>query len=793
MKSLDANAEEVQSLRSGASPELVKVGGALADLRASVQRTVTRSYNQFVGIGAQDLNAQEVNRILTITQNKTVKRKSEIKSKMDAFKRVIGDDPRAADLIRVRRDLKGGLYSSYDLILQIIPKMRFAVRTITNSIISPDDFTKKSIAFDFADNQLTEQQKDNARKEIKGIIEKYELEDDLGEDIEYYLTKGERFFACLSMNEEIKTLLKENATEKNHGYETLDAGCLNESVGSGFTATDTILLNEGYQLFCEGEGKDKVTPEAFRSDLGKFLSENFVIGKAEQFLTEDVKQRQELAENPMFTVAKQRATDAVDGLKGGTTSIDNVSFGDDLAILKRLPAENVVTLKMENKVFGYLYLDTMEDEEIASVANAEKKGTGGADEIVGPNTASLGAANAVGVVHSAVDIDRDGSVAMSNNPRLRFIAEVFANRLSKKQNISLLRKDEAFKAAIYHTLATKRVAKGEKLRVTFFTPDQIVHIDRRHSIFDNILFFAKLYIATLVTILMQNIVRGADKRAYYVDVGLENDAANAMQSAIRDIKSKEIAQVHNLDLTSTLNLLGDFNDYYIPTVDGERPITIENVDGLQNISLDNEFLNFLSNNIFSGIGIPAAYLTEVDNVEFAKALAMQNSRFIRDIVAEQGILGRGYSELLQKLWKIHNPAKTELSASAKQGDKDDGVKIDISSLEVRFPPPVSLNMTNLNDQINNLNVLVDSLSEILDVPEAFKEQATVTFKRMMYKKFLPNLNWEDIDQIVADASRSTIKEKLRKDMNAPTSDDGDGAGLDDGSADGSGGEDDETP
>jgi hypothetical protein len=306
--------------------------------------------------------------------------------------------------------------------------------------------------------------------------------------------------------------------------------------------------------------------------------------------------------------------------------------------------------------------------------------------------------------------------------------------------------------------------KDEKVRVLFFTPDEVVHIDRKQSIFDNVLFFAKLYIATLITILMQNIVRGADKRAYYVEIGLENDAANAINGVIRDIKTKELSNVHNMDLVSMLNVLGDFNDYYIPSIDGEKPIEISTVDGLSNISLDNDFLNWLSNNIFSGIGLPSAYLTEVDNVDFAKSLAMQNSRFIRDIVSEQVLFGFGYSELLRKLYmKEHgSELKGQLKKVSVERNKEKSSihLLNIESIEIKFPPPVSLNMTNMNDQINNLTTLVESLSDVIDVKPEDKDVATPIFKREMYKKYLPNLNWEDINDIMVKVKRGLQESKI---------------------------------
>lgn len=174
--------------------------------------------------------------------------------------------------------------------------------------------------------------------------------------------------------------------------------------------------------------------------------------------------------------------------------------------------------------------------------------------------------------------------------------------------------------------------------------------------------------------------------------------------------------------------------------------------------MDNDFLNWLSNNIFSGIGLPSAYLTEVENVDFAKTLAMQNSRFIRSIVGEQVTFGFGYSELVRKLFLKEHPE----SVDPKAGEKgDDRRMIDVNSIEVKFPSPVSLNMTNLNDQIANLNTLIDEISDVIDVPEADRELAKPIFKREMLKKYLANLDWDEMEEIMTKVKLEVVKTKIK--------------------------------
>lgn len=764
MERLSSSTDKVISVQSGIPKELLTAGKALDDLAQQVNKNVLRTYNSFVGLG-QDYSAQEVNQILSLSQKNAAQSKRNVQKAVTEFKKNFSNNDAAQELVRVRKEYKASLYSSYDLIVSIIPKMRLALNTFANSIISPDDFSKRSLSVFFNERNLTDSDKEEVNSRLRMIIAKFGLERELKEDVIDALVKGEKFWAVLSMNDELKDLLKESAQSKDGGYHTLEGQCrsmLNEHYA---TREESILLEDGLALFMDAD--KKLTKERFAGDLDDFLSENFVIGGAQQFLQEHVSLTEEIEKSPVFKIETHdpnKAAEKQDDIPDAT--IDGLRLSSDSAVLKKLKADQVVKLEYDGKVYGYIYIDTIAVDE---KDRTQKAGASSAspDPNAQPNLVTTSVQS---VLYSSNDLDKGVTgekKTVINDPKLMFIADTFVNRLSKKENVKLLKKSEQLKYVVYHSLITKRITKDEKVRVLFFTPDEVVHIDRKQSIFDNVLFFAKLYIATLITILMQNIVRGADKRAYYIDIGLENDAANAINGVIRDIKTKELSNVHNMDLTSMLNVLGDFNDYYIPSIDGEKPIEISTVDGLSNVSLDNEFLNWLSNNIFSGIGLPAAYLTEVENIDFAKSLAMQNSRFIRDVVAEQVLFGYGYSELLRKLYlkEYASEIKDQKQSDPNKSRKDDKSSIhllNIESIEVKFPSPVSLNMTNMNDQINNLNTLIDALTEIIDVKSEDMELATPVFKREMFRKYLPNLNWEEIEEITSTVRRTVQEAKLKK-------------------------------
>jgi hypothetical protein len=540
------------------------------------------------------------------------------------------------------------------------------------------------------------------------------------------------------------------------------------------------FLKEGKKLFTN----DKLTSESFINEMNFIIENGMVIGSSKEFLSEDAKMENEFTSNNYFR--EKEASDK---------QVDKLKLSTDSAMVKKLLPENIVKLEFNDKCFGYVYVDSVVDENINGLAN--NMGNGQQNINITTNS-PMGT-----VLYSGKDTPANseglgqmsGELGAAMDAKLQFIASAFANRLSVDQNISLLKNNEELKNAIYNSLKVKRLIKQDKLRVTFFKPSEIIHIDRGSSIFDNILFFAKLYIASLITILMQNIIRGGDKRAYYVDTGLENDIANTVQQVIKDVKSKDITGIHNMDIFSILNIVGETSDYYFPTIDDTKPVTIDTVAGLQNPSLDNDFLNWLSNNIFSGMGLPSAYLTEVENVDFAKTLSMQNTRFIRDIVSEQVILGKGYTTLVQKIYYIEytlnekNTSKKDKDTEEENDEEtsltDRLAMINVADIKVSFPSPMSLNMTNLNDQISNLSSFIDPIVETIDWGKSDKEKAVAMLKGEMMRQYIPNVDWNMIDGIVSkikkDLNVTVIKNNIGDKKDA--TDMADGAGIDTGTDD----------
>ncbi len=77
------------------------------------------------------------------------------------------------------------------------------------------------------------------------------------------------------------------------------------------------------------------------------------------------------------------------------------------------------------------------------------------------------------------------------------------------------------------------------------------------------------------------------------------------------------------DITSALNSVGTFNDLYVPMQNGEKTIEVDSLPGTD-VSIENDFLDYLRKSMISGIGIPASFLGYSDEVEFARSISINH-------------------------------------------------------------------------------------------------------------------------------------------------------------------------
>jgi hypothetical protein len=433
---------------------------------------------------------------------------------------------------------------------------------------------------------------------------------------------------------------------------------------------------------------------------------------------------------------------------------------------------------------------------------------------------------------SGVQSQFAGTRIMEQQTKSDIIANLFIKTVAKRLNNKFLADNPEFKGVIYNLLQQGYLTT-QKVKITFFTPDEVEHFklgagEYGTSIYQKILFSAKLYMAVLTSTLMNKLVRGPDKRVFYVEVGLDNDVESAIQSFIRDIKSKDLRLDDLGNLTTIFNSVGQFHDLYVPVINGEKPVEVETMSGSE-AALDSDFLEYLRKTMISGMGVPATFLQYSDEIEFAKGLSMQNLKFAKSVGVFQKMFGERFSNVFRTLYRneylfndpserkkdeeeaarLVKPAQqtsggADIVAEAAidldddslgeyEDDRDDvekkkkkkvspyqlrrdenfgkdpqSVGFEIMKVFVRFPPPASLNLTNMLEQVNNARDVITSIVDAIigaDVEPGQKRKATLA----VTKEIVTSIDWQRFEKIVSEAVESeNIQSLLVTDPNADT-------------------------
>jgi hypothetical protein len=618
-----------------------------------------------------------------------------------------------------------GRYNDYNLIYSYIPELASCVNVFRDCILSPDDLTKSSLTPFYGSTVNSETNKDIIRN-ITKLIEKYDLNIKGNNIIRKSLTLGDYFVAVLRYDDEFNKMLLNEQDNELFGKEKEEQYTLLESA---------VEIDSDVEYIAEILSEAKDAPDKtdiyanIQKDVAKMLNSNV-----------------NFDDDPRSVLVKAKPKDFAklnrNRQKRDKEENEFTNFGFKGSIVRMLEPENVIKLEVDGINFGYIYIEKSEEVMAQAKRNAIND-----------------------FFDSRVDIERS-----KIKDREEVITNVFVKGISKKIDNELIKDNKEFKDHIY-TLLKQKYLTDKSIKITYLTPDEVVPfiVDKDglygHSILSRSLFFAKLYLATLITELMQKVSRGRDKRLIYVETGLDDDIEGVIQGVVKDIKSKEIQTDVLKSITTILNDIGVFDDYYIPLVDGEKPLDFDTLQGMD-VDADNPFLQFLLKSAITGTGIPVNYIDASQDVEFSRNLAMQNSTFVRAIVSHQTMYSKSFSELIRILYR--NEYMVDENRNGVDDRKEEGNKkvtdtqnVNLEDIEIRFPVPITLNLTNVNDQINNSSQTIDFIiSNYIDDNDSDSLKKT-NFRKKVARELLPTtIDWDKMDKLFEESQMDSAEAKI---------------------------------
>jgi len=155
----------------------------------------------------------------------------------------------------------------------------------------------------------------------------------------------------------------------------------------------------------------------------------------------------------------------------------------------------------------------------------------------------------------------------------------------------------------------------------------------------------KQYTMMEEAMLIHRIVRSADKRIFYINVGSipPTEVETFMQKIVNNMKRSPHINPETGEYNLRYNLQNLLEDYYIPVRGGDATTKVDNVPGLNYTGIDD--VAYLREKLFAALKIPKAFLGYEKDIEGKSTLAAQDIRFARTIDRIQRIV-------LSELYKI---------------------------------------------------------------------------------------------------------------------------------------------
>jgi hypothetical protein len=658
-------------------------------------------------------------------------------------------------------------YQTFAQIADLITQASEAFQSFCDNIISPDDFTKRDVAVFYEGDDPDGDAVNGVRMRCQELIEKYKIDDRGEEAIVKSLVKGDHFVAVLNLRQELEGIL-------NEAGEVPMPALLEAAHVPMIDDEDMRALIETVNA----EQKEGVIVDTsnLRTEMANYFNELIVVREDASHIA---------AKSAMSMAFAQDLPSRTKRNQGEKKKANLAGAKVRGSIVKMIAPENVVKLYQDDTLFGYYFIE-LTGMDIADFA---RRGTLDQTAVVRSIDQNL-SVRAMGGQQAQTVRGKDALIG-------RIITKTLAAKLGSANYI----KDHEELAGDAYAILARARRENRRATFTYIAPDQMVHFTPNgsttygESVLSRVKFLSKLYLGAMTNAFMRNSIRRPERLVWYIDVGVDNDGNNAVQNFIRTIKQREVKFSNLKDITTTINQIGEFHDFYVPTYNGERPVEVETLNMGGASEVDSPFLEYLRKAIIGGMGVPAAFVGYSEEVAFARSLTMDNGRFLRRVVRHQKHYGRSMSQLMRLLWRNEYMELEELIGKKKgKGDKKDDeskttsnidsetetedskakdameeLEIDVSKIFVRYPSPATLNMTNLADAINQGQPVADFITETIATAE--EDDVKGELKKRVIQDLMPQIHWEKYGKMLDDAKFDGERKKAVESTGSTTSGD----------------------
>jgi len=244
------------------------------------------------------------------------------------------------------------------------------------------------------------------------------------------------------------------------------------------------------------------------------------------------------------------------------------------------------------------------------------------------------------------------------------------------------------------------------------------------SIFESVKFDSKLLMAMKTAKTIKTLTSATDKRVVSIETGLPRNAKNLVEMIKEGLRKRKIS-IDNFGSVDTIpSHITTFEDIYIPMRDGKKFVEFENIQFGPDPNNDTEPIKYLRDSIVSNLGVPAPFVGLEENTSNRALLTVENIMFARTVIAYQKQFSELLHDLFGKIYMILYP---------------NGLG-HLDNVKITFPPPKASPYEHEMEYIEQMQRIIEALSA-LGVPKPY-----------LKRKYLPDLDWDEIDKAKAEES-----------------------------------------
>ena len=616
-------------------------------------------------------------------------------------------DPVGLNTLVSNLDGKIGKYEDLLIITKMMPQLKEAKKNMVNSIMSPDDFTKQlSLSIELNGKPLSEEDP-SLNLEIKNILESYEYVKEIKHTIDRVLTFGCYFDAVLPYEKLYNDLLINKAKRAGNLK-------IKESTERVLTENDVILDESAFANVSSKEltnlKKDILTicnnMEIYNESSSSNLFNESVLAES---LKREVKKKSNI-DIDISDDLKTKFNPKQKEFNNGLLSINNYKE-QDLGIngckIKRLDPRRTLKLEIDKTVLGYYYIETMESLRI----------------IQNPGTFNL--SNTYNVEQQTNSVDA--------------LYKSLGDLLMKKLDKDFIKDNSDIKEELYDILKYADAA-NHRVKIIYLDPEDVqeFEIDDEVSMFEEALFFAKLYLMLLLTNIAAKVSRSNDVRVYNVKTDAHGRVDQMVSDAVKSLRKNNRSFYSLTNLGKMISSFNQFDDIMVPLGPNDtKALDFDIIQG-QDVDMNETLMEMLEKICVESTGTPLALLQSSNEVEFARTYSVLNLKYMRSVLDKQIDLNPDNENFIKKILR------------ADIGNSDQEKLNKINNLSIKLQSPMNLLLTNALEQINNAKELANSLGEILLGQSNTDDKLLEKFILVMCKKYAPNVPFDDFEAIIKD-------------------------------------------